>query len=66
MSENAWAMHTKRDLGNLAKWMFGDMKEFGCVLLTVQDNLRELKQQRGSLQKALWDLDNNMPLKGVW
>ena len=66
MSENAWAMHTKRDLGNLEKWMFGDMKEFGCVLLTVQDNLRELKQQRGSLQKALWDLDNNMPLKGVW
>ena len=66
MSENAWAVHTKLDLGNSAKWMFGDMKEFGCVLLTVQDNLRELKQQRASLQKALWDLDNNMPLKGAW
>ena len=66
MLENAWAVHTKLDLGNSAKWMFGDTKEFGCVLLTIQDNLRELKQQRASLQKALWDLDNNMPLKGAW
>lgn len=52
--------HTKLDLGNSAKWMFGDMKEFGRVLLTVQDDLRELKQQRSSLRKALRDLDNNM------
>ena len=44
--------------------MFGDMKEFGRVLLTVQDDLRELKQQRASLRKALRDLDNNM-LKGA-
>jgi len=56
--------HTKLDLGDSGKWMFGDMKEFGRVLLTVQEDLRELKQQRVSLRKALRDLDNNM-LKGA-
>jgi len=56
--------HTKLDLSDSGKWMFGDMKEFGRVLLTVQEDLRELKQQRVSLRKALRDLDNNM-LKGA-
>ena len=57
-------MHTKLDLGDLGKCAFGDIKEYGRVLLMVQEDLRELKQQRSMLQKALREVDSNM-LKGA-
>ncbi|KAL4081178.1 hypothetical protein J3A83DRAFT_4367612 [Scleroderma citrinum] len=54
------ATHTKVDLADSLKWLFGDMKEYGRVMLTLQEDFRELKQQRVTLRKALRELDSNM------
>ena len=64
LRKTSGVMHTKLDLGDPGKWVFGDMKEYGRVLLTVREDLRELKQQRSTLQKVLREVDSNM-LKGV-
>ena len=54
-------MHTKADS---REWVFGDMKEYGRVLLTVQEDSRELKQRRLTSQKALREVDSTV-LKGA-
>lgn len=55
--------HQKADLGDPRKWAFGDIEEYGRILVEVQVDVRELKLKRTSLRKALKELDSNM-LKG--
>lgn len=53
------------DLGDPRKWNFGDIEEYGRVLVDVQVDIKELKLQRVSLRKAMKELDSNM-LKGMF
>ncbi|KAF8838595.1 hypothetical protein BDN67DRAFT_70954 [Paxillus ammoniavirescens] len=55
----------KADLGDARKWVFGDIKGYGRLLVDVQTDVKELKSQRGSLRKALRELDSNMLKAGT-
>ncbi|KAF9223599.1 hypothetical protein BS17DRAFT_780883 [Gyrodon lividus] len=55
----------KVDLGDARKWVFGDIKEYGRILVDVQADVNELKLQRVSLRKALRELDSNMLKAGT-
>ncbi|KAI9452912.1 hypothetical protein HD554DRAFT_2032310, partial [Boletus coccyginus] len=48
------------DLGDVRKWIFGDIEEYGRVLVDIQVDIKELKLQRVSLRKAIKELDSNM------
>ncbi|KAF8135179.1 hypothetical protein EV363DRAFT_1123762, partial [Boletus edulis] len=52
--------HQKADLGDPEMWLFGDIVEYGRVLVDVQADVKELKLQRVSLRKAMKELDSNM------
>ncbi|KAH0833488.1 hypothetical protein J3R83DRAFT_12612 [Lanmaoa asiatica] len=52
--------HQKADLGDPHKWVFGDIEEYGRVLVDVQVDVKELKLQRVSLRKVLKELASNM------
>lgn len=52
--------HQKSDLGDPGKWIFGDIVEYGKILVGVQVDVKELKLQRVSLRKAMKELDSNM------
>ncbi|KIJ66805.1 hypothetical protein HYDPIDRAFT_186428 [Hydnomerulius pinastri MD-312] len=52
--------HTKADLGDVRKWLFGDIKEYGRILADVQVDVTELKLQRITLRKSLREIDSNM------
>jgi len=57
--------HQTPDLGDPRKWIFGDIEEYGRVLVGVQVDVKELKLQRMSLRKAMKELDSNI-LKGMF
>jgi nucleoporin NUP159 len=42
----------KADLGDARKWVFGDIKGYGRLLVDVQTDVKELKSQRGVLTQS--------------
>ena len=54
-----------RQNADLGDPVFGDIEEFGRVLVDVQVDVKELKLQRVSLRKAMKELDSNI-LKGMF
>lgn len=65
LKKSSGVIHQKSDLGDPCKWAFGDIEEYGRVLVDVQADVKELKLERVSLRKALKELDSNV-LKGTF
>ncbi|KAI6000393.1 hypothetical protein F5J12DRAFT_681876, partial [Pisolithus orientalis] len=57
LKKSSGIVHSRSDLINSHRWVFGDMKEHGRVLLTVQEDIKALKEQRVVLRKMLQELD---------
>ncbi|KIK24586.1 hypothetical protein PISMIDRAFT_98438, partial [Pisolithus microcarpus 441] len=53
-------VHTQTDLLDSHRWVIGDVREHGRVLLTVQEDIRVLREQRVVLRRMLQDLDGCM------
>ncbi|KAI6039592.1 hypothetical protein EDC04DRAFT_2684462 [Pisolithus marmoratus] len=60
LKKSSGIVHSRTDLVDSHRWVFGDVKEYGRVLLTVQEDIRELKEQRVVLRRMLQELDGCM------
>lgn len=65
LQKTSGVIHQKVDLGDPREWVFGDIEEYGRLLVDVQIDVKELKLERVSLRKVLKELDSNM-LKGTF
>jgi nucleoporin NUP159 len=63
LKKSSGVTRQKADLDDPRELIFGDIEEFGRVLVDVQVDVKELKLQRVSLRKAMKELDSNI-LKG--
>ena len=64
MKKSAGGSWDRADLGDSGKWSFGDVKQFGQVLLKFSDDLTVLKDQREKVTQDIRDLHSSM-LKGM-
>lgn len=60
LRKSSGIVHTRTDLLDSHRWVIGDVKEHGRVLLTVQEDIRVLREQRVVLRRMLQDLDGCM------
>ncbi|KAI6108861.1 hypothetical protein EV401DRAFT_402739 [Pisolithus croceorrhizus] len=64
LRKSSGIVHTQIDLLDSDRWVVGDIKEYGRVLLSVQDDIRALQEQRVVLRRMLQELDGCM-LKAI-
>ncbi|EGN99042.1 hypothetical protein SERLA73DRAFT_54886, partial [Serpula lacrymans var. lacrymans S7.3] len=56
---------TKTDLVDPQKWTMGDVQQYGRVLAQLQDDVKNIKDQRILLKRTLRELESNMLKAGT-
>lgn len=60
LQKKSGVAHQMFDLADPRKWAFGDIEEYGRLLVDIQVDVKELKLEPTSLRKFLKELDSNM------
>jgi nucleoporin NUP159 len=63
-SKSAGGSIHKADLGDASKWSLGDVRQFGQLLLKLDEDLQDLEKQRDGVKQTVKELTSSM-LKGA-